>query len=61
MDPSITIETDTKTIEDMSTYTVSLNGKTIGRLMLWNNNGIVTEAIDIIDPIIYGKTAAFSE
>lgn len=61
MDPSITIETDTKTIEDMSTYTVSLNGKTIGRLMLWNNNGIVTEAIDIIDPIIYGKTATFSE
>lgn len=45
----------------MSTYTITLNGKTIGKMMIWNNVGLTTEAVNIIDPLLYGKIAAFSE
>jgi hypothetical protein len=50
-------------LADMSTYTMTLNGKTIGKLMIRNNDGIITEDanIDIQDPITYGKIAIFSE
>ena len=42
---------------------MTLNGKTIGKLMIWNNTTNTTNPanIDIQDPITYGQTAIFSE
>lgn len=47
----------------MSSYTMTLNEKTIGKLMLWSNDSVTANAahIDLQDPITYGKTAIFTE
>lgn len=47
----------------MSTYTIELNGKTLGKIMIWKNDTITdnTANIDIQDPISYGKTSIFTE
>jgi hypothetical protein len=47
----------------MSTYTIALNDKTIGKLMIWNKGMITdnTDNINIQDPISYGQTPIFSE
>jgi len=61
IDSSITIETDGENIEDMSTYTMKLNGKKIATLLIWKQDIITINNVDINDPILYGKTNAFSE
>ena len=61
MDPSIAITMNTENIDGLSTYTVTLNGKTIGKMIIWNNEDFTAEAVNIIDPLLYGKTVAFSE
>lgn len=42
---------------------MTMNGKTIGKCMLWSNDTITTNIanIDIQDPITYGQTPIFSE
>lgn len=63
IDPRLTITADNETLADMSTYTMTMNGKTIGKCMLWSNDTITTNIanIDIQDPITYGQTPIFSE
>jgi len=54
---------DNETLNDMSTYTMTINEKTIGKLII-RNKGIITDNtnnIDIKDPISYGQTTIFSE
>ncbi|MEI6672321.1 MAG: hypothetical protein WCL02_02945 [bacterium] len=46
----------------MSTYMMTFNDKTIGKLMVWNATATVNNnSIDIQDPITYGTTNIFSE
>ena len=63
MDPALTITADNEMLADMSTYTIALNGKTIGKLMIWSNDSVTANAanIDLQDPITYGKTNIFTE
>jgi hypothetical protein len=63
MDPALSITADNEMLTDMSTYTMTLNGKTIGKLMLRSNDSVTanTDNINIQDPITYGKTSIFSE
>ena len=63
IDPAISIIADNEIVADMATYTITLNEKIIGKMMIWNNE-IVTDNkdnIDIQDPIVYGQTKIFSE
>ena len=48
---------------DMSTYTVTFNGKTIGKMMLRSNDDITANPsnINLSDPMTYGTTDIFSE
>jgi hypothetical protein len=50
-------------LADMSSYTVTFNGKTIGKFLIWSTNSITmnSAAIDLQDPITYGKTSIFTE
>jgi hypothetical protein len=59
----LTITADNETLGDMSTYTMTLNDKTIGKFMIWSNNDITANRanIDVQDPITYGITNIFSE
>ncbi len=61
--PSTIITADNEKIGDINTYTMTFNGKNIGKLLIWNNDTIAENwpNIDIQDPIIYGKTSVFSE
>ena len=63
IDANISIVADNEMIGDMSRYTITFNGKTIGKLLIRNNDGITTNTanIDIQDPITYAKTSIFSE
>lgn len=63
IDPRLTISADNEMIADMSSYTLTMNSKIIGKIMIWNNDNITTNTanIDIQDPITYGQTPIFSE
>lgn len=62
IDTRLTITADNETLGGMSTYTMTFNDKTIGKLMLWNTTATVnTNSVDIQDPITYGTTNIFSE
>lgn len=63
IDPMLTITTDGETLADMSIYTMVFNDKTIGKLLIWNTTDITANAtaIDLQDPITYGKTPIFTE
>lgn len=61
IDPNITIVAENEMRENMTVYTISFNGKNIGKLILRNNNSIDDPAVHIKDPITYNKTTVFSE
>ncbi len=63
MDARISIDADNESIEDMNTYTMTMNGKTIGKLLIRSTNDITTKPanIDVMDPVTYGKTNIFTE
>lgn len=63
INPNIIITADNETLADMYTYTITLDSKTIGKMMIWSNDSITanTANINIQDPITYGKTSIFSE
>ena len=63
MNPALTITADNEMLADMSTYTIALNGKNIGKLMIWSNDSVTanTANIDLQNPLTYGKTNIFTE
>lgn len=63
INPRLTITADNEIIEDMNTYTVTIQGKKIGKLIIRtiNNNIIDKINTDLQDPVTYGKTTIFSE
>lgn len=63
MDARVSIEADNELIEDMNTYTMTMNGKTIGKILIRSTNDITAKPanIDLMDPVTYGKTNIFSE
>jgi len=63
IDPTLTIVADNEMLADMSTYTVALDEKIIGKFLIWNTNSITTNTttIDLQDPITYGTTPIFTE
>lgn len=63
MDTRLSIQADNEMIDDMSTYTMTFDGKHIGTMLVWNNESIAGESanIELLDPVTYGKTSAFSQ
>lgn len=62
-DQSITINGSEETLEGMRIYTLTMDEKTLGKIMVRTKGSIIEnkDTIDIIDPISYGKTKVFSE
>lgn len=63
IDSRVAIVADNEMIADMNTYTITINQKTIGKIMIWSDDIVTahTENIDIQDPNTYGQTSIFSE
>ena len=63
IDPNIQILANNETLNDMSTYTMTFQGKNIGKILIWNNNDITLDAanIDLQDSLTYGTTKIFSQ
>lgn len=48
-------------LADMGTYTMAFNGKTIGKIMIWNATPISKANVELQNPITYGTTDIFTE
>ncbi len=63
IDQSVTLNASEETLEGMSIYTLAMDDKILGKIMVRTKGSIIEnkDTIDILDPITYGQTKVFSE